>query len=300
MTTIKKVALAGATGNLGGAILESLLNAGFQVTVLTRKGTSHTFPPNVTVKAVDYDSLDSLVDALEGQDAVISNLGHPALSKQPLLIEASVKAGVKRYIPSEFGSDTLNPKTAALPGYKEKIDSQKAVKKAAAESGLTYTFILTGPFLDWGVKFPFLADAKNRTIELCDGGHRKTSLTTLASVGKAVVGVLNHPEETKNRAVYVQDAALSLKELEEYLKKAVGADGWKENVTSIAEGLKQTEEEIKRGDLSVGAMALSSLKAAMWGEGYGGHFQKLDNDLFGIKQLTDAEIADVIAKSVPK
>ncbi|KAI0836893.1 NAD(P)-binding protein [Hypoxylon sp. FL0890] len=299
MTTINKVALAGATGNLGGTMLESLLNAGFQVTVLTRKGTSHTFPSNVTVKAVDYDSIDSLVDALQGQDAVVSNLGHPALTKQHLLIEAAVKTGVKRYIPSEFGSDTLNPKSAALIAYKEKVDVQKAVKKAAAESGLTYTFILNGLFLDWGVRVSFLADVKNRTIELCDGGNRKSSVTTLASIGKALVGVLKHPEETKNRAVYVQDAAISQKELLGYLKKVVGADGWKETVTSIDEGLKQVEEELKKDQPNIIVVLLSSIKAAMWGEGFGGHFQKLDNDLLGIKQLSDAEIADVIAKSVP-
>ncbi|OTA66015.1 NAD(P)-binding protein [Hypoxylon sp. EC38] len=300
MSSIKKVVLAGATGNLGGTILEHLVNAGFEVTVLTRKGASHTFPSNVTVKAVDYDSLDSLVDALQGQDAVVSNLGHPALTKQFLLIEAAVKTGVKRFIPSEFGSDTLNPKTAALPGYKEKVDVQNALKKAAAESGLTYTFILNGPFLDWGVNVGFLVDVKNRTIELADGGDRKTSTTTLASVGKAVVGVLRHPEETKNRGVYVQDTAISLKELLAHLKKIVGPDGWKENVTSVAEGLKQTEEELKKGQPNIGVILITNLRAAMWGEGYGGHFQKLDNDLLGIKQLSDAEVVDVIAKSVPK
>ncbi|KAI1412768.1 NAD(P)-binding protein [Hypoxylon sp. FL1857] len=300
MTSITKVAIAGATGNLGVTILEHLLDAGFQVTVLTRQGSSHTFPSNATVKAVDYDSLDSLVDALRGQDAFISNLGHAALLKQHLLIEAAIKAGVKRFIPSEFGSDTLNPKVAALPGYKEKIEIQKALKKAAAESGLTYTIILCGPFLDWGVRVPFLVDVRNRTIELTEGGNRKTSVTTLPNVGKAVVGVLKHPEETKNRGVYIQDAAITGKELEEYLKKVVGADGWKENITSVAEGLKQTEEELKKSAPNVGVVLVSSLKAAIWGEGYGGHFQKLDNDLLGIKQLSDAEIVDVLAKNVPK
>ncbi|KAE8312184.1 hypothetical protein BDV41DRAFT_578016 [Aspergillus transmontanensis] len=62
---IHKVALAGATGNLGPAILEQLVAANFEVTVLTRiNGITHKFPASVHVASVDYDSLNSLVAAL--------------------------------------------------------------------------------------------------------------------------------------------------------------------------------------------------------------------------------------------
>ncbi|KAL7619790.1 hypothetical protein AAE478_010333 [Parahypoxylon ruwenzoriense] len=300
MSSITKVALVGAKGNLGEKVLEQLLIAGFQVSVLTRKSSSQTFPSSVTVKEVDYDSLESLTAALQGQDAVVSTIASAALPQQLPLIDAAVKAGVKRFIPSEFGSDTLNEKTSRLPGYTVKVQIQEALKKAAAESRLTYTFIFNGPFLDWGISAGFLANVKDRSIELPDGGNNKTSVTTLASIGKAVVGVLKNLEQTKNRGVYVQDSAISQKELEERLKKATGITDWKETVSSIEEGVKKAWEEAKKEKPDLGVLFLSTLRAAIWGEGYGGHFQKLDNDLFGIKQLTDAEVQAVIEKSVPK
>jgi len=37
------------------------------------------------------------------------------------------------------------------------------------------------------------------------------------------------------------------------------------------------------------------LKAAIWGEGYGSHFPKLDNELLGVKGLSDAEVQDVVS-----
>ncbi len=46
--------------------------------------------------------------------------------------------------------------------------------------------------------------------------------TILASIGKAVVGVLQHPEVTKNRAVYVRVTATTLEKLSTTNKKALG------------------------------------------------------------------------------
>ncbi|KAI2471088.1 NAD(P)-binding protein, partial [Annulohypoxylon bovei var. microspora] len=298
MSSIKTVALAGAKGNLGEIVLEQLLKAGFQVTVLTREGSTHTFPSNVTVKIVDYTSQDSLVKALQGQDAVVATLASSALDAQLPLIDAAVKAGVKRFIPSDFGSDTYHPKVATLPSYKIKVDVQNAVKKAA-ESGLTWTGVANGPFLDWGITFEFLAKPKSKEIEYPDGGDQKYSVSNLETVGKAVVGILNNLEQTKNRPVYVQDAAISQKQLAGYLKKALGADGWKETVTSTTEELQQSFEELKKEQPNMFLVFMAGLKSAIWGEGYGGHFTKLDNDLLGIKQLSDAEVEAVVIKSIP-
>ncbi|KAI1456248.1 NAD(P)-binding protein [Annulohypoxylon moriforme] len=300
MSSITKVAIAGAKGNLGEAVFDQLLKAGFQVTVLTRKDSTHSFPSNVTVKPVDYSSQDSLVNALQGQNAVVATLAGTALDVQIPLIEASVKAGVKRFLPSDFGSDTFNPKTSALPGFTSKIAVHNALKKAAAESGLTWTAIVNGPFLDWGVAVEFLAKSKSKEVEYVDGGDQKYSVSNLATVGKGVVGVLKNLEATKNRPVYIQDAAISQKQLAGYLKKAVGADGWKETYTTSAEQLQQGQEELKKPQPNGFVIFVTGLKAAVWAEGYGGFFTKLDNDLLGIKQLTDAEVEEVVIKSVPK
>ncbi len=77
----------------------------------------------------------------------------PPLIRQLLLIDAAVEAGVRRFIPSEFGSDSTNPKAAALPVFRSKIAAQKALaeRAAASTSGFTYTLVITGPLLGWGL-----------------------------------------------------------------------------------------------------------------------------------------------------
>ncbi len=286
--------LTQATGNLGPAILKGLLNAGFKVTVLTRGSSTHSFPPSVTAVSVDYDSLDSLTNALQGQEALISTLASAALATQLLLVEAAAKAHVKRFIPSEFGSDTLNEKTGNLPVFKDKIRVQDALKKEAASGGMTYTLICSGPFLDWGIMVGFLMNLKEKSITLFDGGDRVFSTTSLPNLARAVASVLTHLEQTKNRAVYVQDTATTMNKLAAMGKKAVGADGWKENIVSVDELVEQGWAELKKDKPNPAVFAVKFIVASICGEGYGSRFEKLDNELLGLEQMSDAEVQSLV------
>ena len=70
---IRKVAVAGATGNTGPTVIQTLHTAGFDVTALTRSAakTKSLLGPEIKVVEVDYLSHDSLVTALRGNDAVV-------------------------------------------------------------------------------------------------------------------------------------------------------------------------------------------------------------------------------------
>ncbi|KFY10925.1 hypothetical protein V491_07404, partial [Pseudogymnoascus sp. VKM F-3775] len=124
---IKNVAVAAASGNLGPSILKALVDSNlFSITVLTRPSSNHKFPPSVTVLPVDYSSTTSLTSALTGQDAVIALFGAETLTLQLPLLDAAIAAGVTRFIPSEFGSDTLNEHVKGLPVFAKKIEVQTA------------------------------------------------------------------------------------------------------------------------------------------------------------------------------
>ncbi|KAI1842632.1 hypothetical protein JX266_011245 [Neoarthrinium moseri] len=289
MSEIKRVALAGATGNLGPAVLDQLLQAGLEVTVLTRAGSQHKLPETVTLKEVDYDSLESLTTALHGHDAVVSTLGSLSLSKQLLLVQAAAETGVNRFIPSEFGSNTVHPKTSQLPVFGDKIAVQKALQKEADAGRLTYTIVVNGPFLDWGLAVGFVASVKDRSISLYDGGDRIFSATTLPAVGKAVVGVLQHLDETKNRAVYVQETAITGKQLLDIGQKVTGTE-WKAAQISTEDCVKDAWAELSKTAPDYGKAFMNFLNAAIWGEGYGSHFETNDNKLLGIKEIGEEEL----------
>ena len=120
--------------------------------MVSRNTSDATFPPKVLVHKTDFSESD-LSSAFEGQDAVISAVGATAFTEQKKFIDAAVHAGVKRFIPSEFSSNTLNePVRQMLPLFNQKKEVLDYLKSKESV-GLTWTGIATALLFDW-VCFP--------------------------------------------------------------------------------------------------------------------------------------------------
>ncbi|KAI4126759.1 MAG: hypothetical protein LQ347_004844, partial [Umbilicaria vellea] len=137
-----------ASGNLGPSILEALVtDPHLNVSILARQESTSTYPSHIKVHKTDYSEA-SLVSAFKGQDAVVSTVSGQAIRTQTSIIDAAIKAGVKRFIPSEFGSDTANPKAVELvPVFKGK-ESIVNYLKGKESDGLSWTCLCNGPFFD--------------------------------------------------------------------------------------------------------------------------------------------------------
>ncbi|KAJ3460736.1 hypothetical protein MRS44_011603 [Fusarium solani] len=80
MAAIKKVAAIGA-----------LVDHGLEVTALTCPSSPSVLLADVEVKKVDFDSQESITEALRGQDAVVWNVGTLVVPAQLILIDAAVR-----------------------------------------------------------------------------------------------------------------------------------------------------------------------------------------------------------------
>lgn len=67
-----KVALLGATGFVGSALLSEALNRGHQVTAIVRHPDKLAKRSGLTAVRCDIDDSDALASAIAGNDAVIS------------------------------------------------------------------------------------------------------------------------------------------------------------------------------------------------------------------------------------
>ncbi|UKZ75709.1 hypothetical protein TrVFT333_003401 [Trichoderma virens FT-333] len=288
-----KIAVAGATGDLGVPIVHALLEAGYYVTALTRKGSSNTSKlpasSNLSIAEVDYSSVQSVESALRDHAVVVSTLTSTSVNSQNPLIDGAIAAGVTRFIPSEFGSDVINPQRNKLPVFEGKVKTHEYLKTAAAKNpGFTYTVVCNGSFLDWGLH-GFIVNVPAHTATVYNGGDIPFSATNLETIGKAIVGVIQHLPETSNRPVYIQDAVVTQNSLIRYAKEKDGIE-WEITHKSTEKMFADSLAQVAKGITDWSVME-PFVFSAVCGEGYGGDFSNLlDNELLGLKGLTDAEV----------
>lgn len=122
------------------------------MTVLSREESNYKLPANIhaTLKKVNYNDTAALVAALKGQDAVVSAITSAATENQIHIVDASIKAGVKRFVPAEYGVDTTRTDVLQrAPFLKGKEKTREYLIQKNKESGIEWTETITGPFFDW-------------------------------------------------------------------------------------------------------------------------------------------------------
>ncbi|KAI8294177.1 Bifunctional pinoresinol-lariciresinol reductase 2 [Colletotrichum sp. SAR11_240] len=184
---------------------------------------------------VDYNDEKSLVKALAGQDAVVSALSREAIPLQIPLIDAAATAGVKRFIPSEFGSNLQDPQIRKFPNYEHKVQVEEYLEQKARSHGITYTYIYNNVFIDLSIETGVVLDLKERKARLYNGGERAVSMITMPTAARAVVAVLKHSEETKNRPVYIHEGLMSQKQILGHAKEVISKGEWHEEQVHLDE-----------------------------------------------------------------
>ena len=228
---------------------------------------------------------------------MISLLSGRVTAYQNTLIDASIAAGVKRFLPSEFGRDTRNDMSNKFPIFADKVKTLAYVQQKAEERKIEYTAIVNGLFLDWGLEVGFTANLKeNGVTKLYDGGDVPFSATLLSAVGQAIVGVLHKPEQTKNRIPRVQSASVTQKKLLAMAQKLRPEREFKTEIVSTEDIERQSWESVKSGQGDIGAAMFGFLFRAVFGKGYGGQLRDLDNELLGVHALSEKEAEEIVAR----
>ncbi|CAK7218303.1 hypothetical protein SBRCBS47491_003464 [Sporothrix bragantina] len=256
---IKNVVVAGGTGALGTPITNALVQSGFNVTLFTREGSTSTPPAGVTVKQVDYKSVDNLKAALAGQDAVVSVLGSFVIGEQKPLAEAAVASGstIKRFIPSEFGINTRQtPGSAIGKILGSKTDLVDFLKDAADKNpNFKWTGISNGHFFDWGLRHNSLGlNKETHTATIYDSGNERYQTSNLPFVGKAVAAVLKAADtpadKTANQYIQIASFTPTQNEVLAAVQELAPDVKWEVKHAKSAEVQKDGEERLSKGDFS--------------------------------------------------
>ena len=125
----KIIVVAGSTGNLGNRICRELIKRGVEVRAIVRasadpKKIETLKEVGVTVFELDLNRVDDIAEACAGADCVVSavaGLRDVIVDLQKRILDGAIKAGVPRFIPSDFCTDYTN----LVPGENRNFDLRR-------------------------------------------------------------------------------------------------------------------------------------------------------------------------------
>ncbi|KAI0269429.1 NAD-P-binding protein [Gloeopeniophorella convolvens] len=215
MSEYKNFAIVGA-GDVGNFFVRQFLKdkaAGTvdEVVVLTREvskllldkinayyamqGSTNVIDKGAKVITVDYSSKESIKSALTGVDVVISAISGKVLDLQTIIAEAAKEAGVKLFLPSEWGGNTEGA-SGGLSGKKAAIHTYlKAL-------GLPYALFFTGPLSDYIFTPHMWLDVVGGKVTVGGDGNARVPFTSRPDTARYISYVLTHlpAEQLKNRS----------------------------------------------------------------------------------------------------
>lgn len=119
------------------------------MSAVTRPSNSISYGPGVTMHRSEYDDFDALVAIFRGKDAVISTTGTFAANYQLTAVNAAAAAGVRRFLPSEYGGNTSLVGVTNYPPFAAEKKATVDHLRTKEPQGLTWTALCVGIFFSW-------------------------------------------------------------------------------------------------------------------------------------------------------
>ncbi|KAI0692308.1 NAD-P-binding protein [Cerioporus squamosus] len=225
------VLVLGATGKTGGIIVKGLLASGnFRIAALVRpESASKSAAEKLRSSGVEIrlgdleDSVEKHKETLAGVDILISTVIATSVSKEKNVFLAAKEAGVKRVIPSDFGTP-LGEK-----GIGDLHDQKIAIRDFIKEHDIPHTFIDVGWWMQLYLPIPLRSKApiefKSLTYRIAGSGKIPILLTYNGHIGTFVARIIADPR-TLNQAVIVWEDSASQLDAQE-IGARVSGDGEK-------------------------------------------------------------------------
>jgi uncharacterized protein len=195
------VALIGASGRAGSAILKELSDRGHKVTAIARNPEKIAALQSVTAKKGDVFDKTGLTTLLKGHDTVISAV-HFSASDAQTLIEAVRASGARRYL-VVGGAGSLE----VAPGKRlvDQPDFPAAYKPEALKGAEFLDLLKSEKQLDWTFLSPsalFVAGERSGKFRLGKDAllaNEKGSSISFADYAIAMVDEIEKPAHSRQR-----------------------------------------------------------------------------------------------------
>lgn len=224
MTDAPIIAVAGAGGDLGLRIARALVARGATVRAIVRpdgteQESERIAATGATSAAADPADPVAMAEALKGSACVVSALNgvrEVMIGRQGVLLEGAVRAGVPRFIPSDFSADF----TKTRVGDNRNFDLRREFMAIVDRAPVRATSVLNGAFMDMlGAEMPIVQPAIRRVLYWHDADQPLDFTTkddTAAYVAAAAL------DETAPRILRIAGDVVSARDLARIMGEATG------------------------------------------------------------------------------
>jgi hypothetical protein len=145
-----------------------------------------------------------------------------------------------------------------------------------------------------GIAYGFLGpNIRSKKATFHDGGDIGTCTTSTEDIAKAVVAILQHPEETRNKPNYVYSALVTERQITDVVSKLTGIDFAIDKV-DLQQQAKEYFDAVAKGEDSP-AQRFALYFVMMYEKGYGGDYRDIAmNEKLGLRVMNEEEIEQSI------
>ncbi|KAL3497959.1 hypothetical protein ACH5RR_040691 [Cinchona calisaya] len=238
-----KVLIIGGTGYLGKRLVKASLEQGHETYIL------HRSEIGVDIEKVQmllsfkeqgahlvhgsFNDYQSLVDAVKLVDVVICAISGVHIRSHHILLQLElVKAikeagNVKRFLPSEFGTDPARMANAMEPG-RVTFDDKMVVRKAVEEAGIPFTYVSANCFAGYfvgGLCQPGRIFPSKDSVALLGDGNQKAIYVDEDDIATYTIKTIDDPR-TLNKTLYLRPPRniLSQREVVQLWEKLTGKE----------------------------------------------------------------------------
>jgi nucleoside-diphosphate-sugar epimerase len=220
----QKIVVAGATGNLGFQIVENLVRHNATVIAIVRQSTNAEKinaleKLGVQVQKVDMQNVEAVTKICSGISCVVSALSgleDVILGTQKILLDAAVKAGVPRFIPSDYSLDF----TKFNDGENRNLDWRRQFHTYLNAQPIKATTIFNGAFMDMLTNEIPMIIFKKKLVLHWDNANHKMCFTKVSDVAKYTANAAL--DNTTPRYLYIAGDYKSPSEIREIVSEVYG------------------------------------------------------------------------------
>ncbi|OAY24357.1 bifunctional pinoresinol-lariciresinol reductase [Manihot esculenta] len=245
-----KVLIVGGTGYLGKRLVKASLGLGHETYVLQRKEIGVDIEKvqmllsfkeeGAHLVEASFDDQQSLVDAVKLVDVVICSISGVHIRSHQILLQLKLvdaikqAPNVKRFLPSEFGTDPSRMGNAMEPG-RITFDDKMVVRKAIEEAGIPYTYISANCFAGYflgGLCQPGHIIPSRDHVSLLGDANQKAIYVDEDDISVYTIHTIDDPR-TLNKTLYIRPPKniLSQREVVEIWENLIGKQLHKSSIS---------------------------------------------------------------------